>query len=96
MKNTGTTKTNRNCGYCNVNMNKTTYAEVQNASFLSTPSIQRNKHTHISFLDHDHIFGRSAFSGAEHSVAVVVQKHRETFLKSLNTEKENVQGDSAI
>ena len=38
-------KINRNCGYCNVNMNKTTYAEVQNASFLSTPSIQMNKHT---------------------------------------------------
>ena len=65
---------NKNCGYCNVNMNKTTYAEVQNASLLSAPSIQMNKHTY-AFLDHDH--SRSAFSRAGHSVAVVVQKHFE-------------------
>lgn len=45
---------NKNCGYCNININKTTYAEVQNASLLSTPSIQMNKQTY-AFLDHDHI-----------------------------------------
>lgn len=44
----------KNCSYPNVNMSKTTYAEVQNASLLSTLSKQMNKHIY-AFLDHGHI-----------------------------------------
>ena len=74
-------------------MNKTTYAEAQNASLLSTPSIQMNKHTY-AFLDHDHILVvvQSAGPGIEFSRS----GRSETFLKSPNTEKEDVQGDSPI
>ena len=74
-------------------MNKTTYAEAQNASLLSTPSIQMNKHTY-AFLDHDHtlVVVQSAGLGIEFSRG----GRSETCLKSPNMEKEDVQGDSPI
>lgn len=74
-------------------MNKTTYAEAQNASLLSTPSIQMNKHTY-AFLDHDHIL--VVVQSAGPGIEFIRSGRSETFLKSPNTEKEDVQGDSPI